>query len=242
MVIIKNVGRWQTIDPARQYWSPYLGMGNNPVMMVDRDGRVTDPYTVILLGFKEAIKSGIVELISQRINNSIVKNVNPNSDPNINYINAVWKFSWGFVKGASKAALDISGISSYKKIFDEISDIMDVTAGSILSMNNYINNYENNNNTKPEAYKQLAVLGANFLTRYAFKQIDAKKFAKSELESVKSQITNELIITLTDIFQSTVLKTTIDLIHSALGGGNLNVETKYISTYRGDGKLINIKK
>jgi RHS repeat-associated protein len=34
-----RIGRWTTIDPYGQYWSPYLGMGNNPVMFVDSDGR-----------------------------------------------------------------------------------------------------------------------------------------------------------------------------------------------------------
>ncbi len=32
------VGRWNRTDPAGQYWSPYLAMGNNPVSMVDPDG------------------------------------------------------------------------------------------------------------------------------------------------------------------------------------------------------------
>jgi hypothetical protein len=32
-------GRWFAPDPARQYWSPYVVMGNNPVSLVDPDGR-----------------------------------------------------------------------------------------------------------------------------------------------------------------------------------------------------------
>jgi hypothetical protein len=34
-------GRWFAPDPARQYWSGYVGMGNNPVSLVDPDGRCT---------------------------------------------------------------------------------------------------------------------------------------------------------------------------------------------------------
>jgi hypothetical protein len=34
-------GRWFAPDPARQYWSPYVGMGNNPVSLVDPDVRCT---------------------------------------------------------------------------------------------------------------------------------------------------------------------------------------------------------
>ncbi len=33
-----RVGRWMTIDPYRQYHSPYLSMGNNPVSQIDPDG------------------------------------------------------------------------------------------------------------------------------------------------------------------------------------------------------------
>mgnify|MGYP000855434391 CR=1 FL=1 len=33
-----RIGRWLTTDPAGQYASPYLGMGNNPISRVDPDG------------------------------------------------------------------------------------------------------------------------------------------------------------------------------------------------------------
>lgn len=33
-----RIGRWLTTDPAKQYASPYLGMGNNPVSFRDPDG------------------------------------------------------------------------------------------------------------------------------------------------------------------------------------------------------------
>ncbi len=32
------IGRWTAMDAAKQYWSPYLGMGNDPVNGVDPDG------------------------------------------------------------------------------------------------------------------------------------------------------------------------------------------------------------
>lgn len=32
------IGRWLTTDPYRQYYSPYVGMGNNPINSVDVDG------------------------------------------------------------------------------------------------------------------------------------------------------------------------------------------------------------
>lgn len=33
-----RIGRWLTTDPYRQFNSPYLGMGNNPISMIDPDG------------------------------------------------------------------------------------------------------------------------------------------------------------------------------------------------------------
>ncbi len=34
-----RIMRWMVTDPAGQYWSPYKGMGNNPISGVDPDGR-----------------------------------------------------------------------------------------------------------------------------------------------------------------------------------------------------------
>lgn len=38
-----RIGRWLTIDPAGQHFSPYMGMGNNPISRVDPDGGCDDP-------------------------------------------------------------------------------------------------------------------------------------------------------------------------------------------------------
>jgi len=35
------ISRWISTDPAGQFWSPYVGMGNNPVSGVDPDGAYT---------------------------------------------------------------------------------------------------------------------------------------------------------------------------------------------------------
>lgn len=41
------IGRWMAVDPSRQFWSGYLGMGNNPINGIDPDGRdwFKDPDT-----------------------------------------------------------------------------------------------------------------------------------------------------------------------------------------------------
>lgn len=38
-----RIGRWLTTDPAGQYSSPYLGMGNNPMNRIDPDGGIDKP-------------------------------------------------------------------------------------------------------------------------------------------------------------------------------------------------------
>lgn len=38
-----RIGRWLTTDPKGQYNSPYLGMGNNPIIMEDPDGGAANP-------------------------------------------------------------------------------------------------------------------------------------------------------------------------------------------------------
>jgi len=38
-----RIGRWLTTDPAGQYASPYLGMGNNPINGIDPDGALYNP-------------------------------------------------------------------------------------------------------------------------------------------------------------------------------------------------------
>ena len=43
-----RIGRWWSPDPAGQYSSPYLGMGNNPISRIDPDGaKALDDYKLI---------------------------------------------------------------------------------------------------------------------------------------------------------------------------------------------------
>ena len=37
-----RIGRWLTTDPAKQYHSPYMAMGNNPISSIDPDGGHSD--------------------------------------------------------------------------------------------------------------------------------------------------------------------------------------------------------
>lgn len=37
-----RLGRWLTVDPYHEFHSPYVGMGNNPISLVDPNGGMTD--------------------------------------------------------------------------------------------------------------------------------------------------------------------------------------------------------
>jgi RHS repeat-associated protein len=45
-----TLGRWHSIDPADEFYSPYVYCANNPVMLVDPDGRETKIF-ISTLGF-----------------------------------------------------------------------------------------------------------------------------------------------------------------------------------------------
>jgi RHS repeat-associated protein len=44
------LGRWHAVDPANQFASPYTGMGNNPVMRIDPDGRFAPLVIAAVVG------------------------------------------------------------------------------------------------------------------------------------------------------------------------------------------------
>lgn len=55
------IGRWTAVDPEKQYSSPYLGMGNNPIKGIDKKGtRVWFIYSelTLKLGFGPTVGAG----------------------------------------------------------------------------------------------------------------------------------------------------------------------------------------
>ncbi|MCD2261038.1 RHS repeat-associated core domain-containing protein, partial [Psychroserpens luteolus] len=57
-----RIGRWLTTDPKKQYDSPYLAMGNNPMTRVDPDGGRDE--TIYKYGDKEVeVKDGVDKTI-----------------------------------------------------------------------------------------------------------------------------------------------------------------------------------
>jgi len=60
-----RIGRWLTTDPAGQYHSPYMGMGNNPISRVDPDGGFSPPTDFInkQTGEHKYVDDGINQII-----------------------------------------------------------------------------------------------------------------------------------------------------------------------------------
>lgn len=53
------MGRWFGTDPQNQFASPYVAMGNNPVMMVDPDGELAFLAIAAIIGKAVAIGAGV---------------------------------------------------------------------------------------------------------------------------------------------------------------------------------------
>jgi len=58
-----RLARWTSIDPANQFWSPYLGMGNDPVNLFDPDGA-----KVAYNGFGDWVRVQFGRLFSSEFN------------------------------------------------------------------------------------------------------------------------------------------------------------------------------
>lgn len=53
-----RIGRWLTVDPYHEFHSPYVGMGNNPINLIDPDGGATDPPTEAGKNYGDIWESG----------------------------------------------------------------------------------------------------------------------------------------------------------------------------------------
>jgi len=55
-----SLGRWFGVDPQNQFHSPYLAMGNNPVMMVDPDGELAWFVPIIIGAVVGGATGGVI--------------------------------------------------------------------------------------------------------------------------------------------------------------------------------------
>ena len=58
-----RIGRWLIPDPKGEFHSPYLGMGNNPISMIDPDGGCTSCLDNAKVGdtYQQLWKSDLME-------------------------------------------------------------------------------------------------------------------------------------------------------------------------------------
>ncbi len=59
------IGRWLIPDPYREFWSPYVAFGNNPVNIVDPRGGVTDPVIGDIKGNQIFTSDGWVTMMDE---------------------------------------------------------------------------------------------------------------------------------------------------------------------------------
>jgi len=97
------VGRWLVPDPMRQYWSPYMAYGNNPVNIVDPRGGEGDPVIGQTDGNKIFTSSGWIDMLDP-VTVSASKDFNnnfkfaPHPQDAVTY---VYKNNYGYMGGGS---------------------------------------------------------------------------------------------------------------------------------------------
>jgi RHS repeat-associated protein len=114
-----TIGRWLVPDPARQHYSPYMGMGNNPVSGVDPDGGFfTDLFDKETGEFIRHIDDGIdqVAFVSQD-QASFLGSLwdNGNKDSYFSFLDRVgWMLNWDSDLGkiARTTYGEMSGVGS----------------------------------------------------------------------------------------------------------------------------------
>ena len=94
-----RIGRWLTVDPMGEFFSPYLGMGNNPISNIDPDGGKTKDIIYLdsdgneinrveMAGehiyLQETYSGGIQEGLNVGSFERVASPVNINFDPGIN--------------------------------------------------------------------------------------------------------------------------------------------------------------
>jgi hypothetical protein len=61
------VGRWLIPDPFREFWSPYVAFGNNPVNVIDPRGGVSDPVIGDIKGNQIFTSNGWVTMMDELV-------------------------------------------------------------------------------------------------------------------------------------------------------------------------------
>ena len=100
------IGRWTSVDPARQFHSPYVGMGNNPTSAIDPDGEWVNFAVGFAIGFGS-------DVALQVATNMVLKGDNfANAVKNVDYADAAID---GLVGAAT---MGLSKVNTLRKTVD----------------------------------------------------------------------------------------------------------------------------
>ncbi|WP_420603221.1 RHS repeat-associated core domain-containing protein [Flagellimonas sp.] len=103
-----RIGRWLTTDPAGQYNSPYLGMGNDPLNRIDPDGGFTSKFSAWLW----KVFNGGGETVGVKGNYSVVQTGADGYDVFVtdgNFIPSYRANGFGNIPSASGLSLSVLG-------------------------------------------------------------------------------------------------------------------------------------
>jgi RHS repeat-associated protein len=105
-----RLGRWLTTDPAGQYYSPYLAMGNSPFMGVDPDGRF----------FTQWLDNNGEIIADDGTNNGTIIRVGDNGCQDLLMENNIWMGSLDDLNWYINSQSTIAG---YGRFFNDIKQI-----------------------------------------------------------------------------------------------------------------------
>ena len=122
-----RIGRWLTTDPAGQYSSPYLGMGNNPVNGVDGDGGIWKPNFITIGGSLVNLTALRVAALFVLIDKRLTQLVNTDTKNLSSEQKIDLKSRISYLKGAKKRIKEMGENQNY--IF-ELTDFSNNSSGT----------------------------------------------------------------------------------------------------------------
>ncbi|MCL9806903.1 RHS repeat-associated core domain-containing protein [Flavobacterium amniphilum] len=143
-----RLGRWLTIDPYGQYFSPYLGMGNNPISRIDPDGGMDEPPNDYFYDSKTGNTTEVLTndnfdrvFIDGELSGKFSKEFNINNLFNINRVIDRYKLKSNAEIPYVNLDDKIVGLfdSSFKKKLDGSLTGVEVFAGFVDLSNNFKN-------------------------------------------------------------------------------------------------------
>ncbi len=177
-----RIGRWLTTDPAKQFSSPYLGMGNNPINGVDYDGGIfiLDALTAEQRKYWNRFVSEIRKTKYGRHVYNLVQNSS-------HKVHVIWRFGsrTGKVRGLDHFfASDEPEIFGDRKTYLSISDQYNkVEIDGIRTENSTAAIYGG----QPWGHPNIFAIGHEVFHAYNFLTEFEGGDAKNELEAVRFQ-------------------------------------------------------